>query len=269
METGTLTVPGAGIHYEVRGVGPVLLFIHGSGGDAGLFAPLADLLADRYTVVTYDRRAHSRSRVTGRMGEQRVAEHADDARLLLDAMGDEPAFVFATHSGALIGLDLLARSPARVRSMVVHEPPVAELLPDAERWHAMFREVYEIYRRDGMEPAVRWMSAEIGASGPPEPSAGLPAPVLEMLARIRANVEMSLAYEIRSFVRFRPELDLLRDAPLVVAGGAEARESFPYRAGAALAERLGGRVVEFPGDHVGYATHPAEFAAVLRGVLET
>jgi hypothetical protein len=50
MDTGTLTVPGAGIYYEMRGSGPTLL--HGGDGDAAMFGPLAGLLADRYTVIT-------------------------------------------------------------------------------------------------------------------------------------------------------------------------------------------------------------------------
>jgi hypothetical protein len=34
-----------------------------------------------------------------------------------------------------------------------------------------------------------------------------------------------------------------------------------------LAERLGRAVLDFPGGHVGYVTHPAEFAAQLAGVF--
>jgi pimeloyl-ACP methyl ester carboxylesterase len=59
--THTLTVPGARLHYEVRGRGPVLLMICGGIYDAAGYAALADRLADAYTVVTYDRRGNSRS----------------------------------------------------------------------------------------------------------------------------------------------------------------------------------------------------------------
>jgi hypothetical protein len=37
--------------------------------------------------------------------------------------------------------------------------------------------------------------------------------------------------------------------------------------GLALAERLGTRAVVFPGDHGGFGSHAAEFAAKLRDVL--
>jgi pimeloyl-ACP methyl ester carboxylesterase len=267
MDTGTLTVPGADIYYEVRGSGPALLLINGGDGDAAMFGPLAESLADRYTVITYDRRGGSRSRHTGPAAEQQIGEHATDAHLLLRALKGEPAYILGTSYGAMIGMDLLARHPGQVREFVAHEPLLVELLLDAGRWHTLFQEVYEIYRRDGFEPAMRKFSSQIGVDGPPEPPPGLPAPLLEMLARVRANLENCLAYELRSFTRFSPDLEALRDAPLTVASGTEATESLPYRTTAALAGCLGTQIVEFPGNHVGYLTQPAEFARTLRDVL--
>ena len=51
--TGPLKVSDATLHYEVCGTGPVLLLIPGGPADAGGFAPIRDVLSDRYTVVTY------------------------------------------------------------------------------------------------------------------------------------------------------------------------------------------------------------------------
>jgi pimeloyl-ACP methyl ester carboxylesterase len=53
----TLEVPGARLYYEVRGTGPLVVLV-GAPMDAGPFAPLADLLADDYTVLTTDPRGH-------------------------------------------------------------------------------------------------------------------------------------------------------------------------------------------------------------------
>ena len=52
-KTERLNVPGASIYYEVRGSGPLLLVV-GQPMTSGPFGPVADLLADRHTVVTYD-----------------------------------------------------------------------------------------------------------------------------------------------------------------------------------------------------------------------
>jgi pimeloyl-ACP methyl ester carboxylesterase len=52
----TLRVPGAALHYQMRGSGSVLLIVMGGGGDADAGRGIAVRLAERFTVVTYDRR---------------------------------------------------------------------------------------------------------------------------------------------------------------------------------------------------------------------
>ncbi len=65
MPTEVLAVPGAHLHYQVRGSGPVLLLIPGGVMDAAMFARVVVPLADRYTVVTYDPRGISSSTLDG------------------------------------------------------------------------------------------------------------------------------------------------------------------------------------------------------------
>ncbi|NEB79479.1 alpha/beta fold hydrolase, partial [Streptomyces sp. SID14478] len=108
----TLRVPGAALHYELRGEGPPLLLLPGAGGDAAVLDPVADALTDTFTVLTHDPRGYSRSTLDGPHTEQQVAVHADDALRLLDAVAPgEPAYVAGASSGAIVTLDLLARHP--------------------------------------------------------------------------------------------------------------------------------------------------------------
>src|SRR5436190_10157279 len=100
METRTLEVPGATLYLEVRGSGhPVLLLITGGPTDAGMFTDLAGRLADRYTVVSYDQRGHSRSTLEDEPQDIPVALHADDATAILASVGDEPAYVYGNSGG--------------------------------------------------------------------------------------------------------------------------------------------------------------------------
>jgi pimeloyl-ACP methyl ester carboxylesterase len=122
MQTRTLEAPGASLYYEVRGSGPVLLMIPGGPMDAAGFAPLADALADRYTVVTCDCRGNSRSTAEGPKDDLTVGVFADDAHRLLTAVTSEPAFVLGSSGGASYGLDLVARYPEQVRTLVAHVP---------------------------------------------------------------------------------------------------------------------------------------------------
>ena len=68
----TLKVRGASLHYKVQGSGPVLLIIPGMPADAGFYSVLARQLTDTYTVVAYDPRGISRSRLDGPPEDQRV-----------------------------------------------------------------------------------------------------------------------------------------------------------------------------------------------------
>ncbi|MFI6735752.1 alpha/beta fold hydrolase [Nonomuraea sp. NPDC050451] len=267
MQTGMLAVPGAELYHEVRGSGPALLVILGGGSDAAMAAPLAEALSGDYTVITYDRRGATRSPLAGPPAGQRIEEHADDALRLLAEAGPEPAHVFATHSGALIALDLLARHPGRVRRLVAHEPASFDLLPDAAHWRAVEREAVEICEREGIGPASHWLGEATGVSAPPEPAAGLPEWVRDMLTRMTANIETSLRYEMRSFCRFVPDARALRGAPLTVASGAETRGKLMHRCTLAVAEHLGVEAVELPGDYVGYLSNPPAFVEGLRPLL--
>jgi len=46
------------LYYGARGDGPPLLLIMGASGYGGVFGRFAELLADEFTVVSYDRRGN-------------------------------------------------------------------------------------------------------------------------------------------------------------------------------------------------------------------
>ena len=254
------------LHEEVHGSGPVLLLIPGGNGDADGYARIAGPLAQRYTVVGYDRRGFARSAGAAATAGDRLSADTDDVRDLIDKHATGPAAVFGSSSGAIVGLELLRRYPDRVATLVAHEPPLLTLLSDADERLAFIDGVYETYRREGVAAAMAVFLAGIGLERP----AGAPPPA-PMLARMRANQEYWLEHELRQYARAVPDLDALRAHVdrLVLAGGAESRERghLPYRPAVVLAERLGAGLVEFPGGHLGYLTHPAAFAERLTGVL--
>jgi pimeloyl-ACP methyl ester carboxylesterase len=105
--------------------------------------------ASRRTVVTYDPRGADRSRRTDGATESTPGEHADDLSRLIDALGAGPGDVFASSGGAVNALVLVARYPERVRTLVAHEPPAVQLLPDREPALAACRHVHDTYARAG------------------------------------------------------------------------------------------------------------------------
>jgi len=264
----SLDVPGARLHYEVRGRGPLLLVI-GSPMAAAEFAPLAHALATDHTVVTYDPRGFGGSPVDDPDGPSNPDLRADDVAAILDALGAPSADVFGSSGGAVTGLALVARHPGRVGTLVAHEPPLLELLPDAEAQRAATADIVETFRAEGLQAA--WMKFMVNAGfdvaafgsdadGPPEP----------------ANPEQALAEGARFFLhdlvpttQYVPDFEALRASAsrIVVGLGAESGHLLTQRTSVAVAERLGLDTTEFPGDHGGFMGAPTEFATRLRQLL--
>ena len=90
------------LYYEVRGTGPPFLLIMGATGDGGHFDAFAELLADEFTVISYDRRGNGRSPAPTGWTTTSPEEQADDAAALLDVLGIGPAAVFGTSSGGTL-----------------------------------------------------------------------------------------------------------------------------------------------------------------------
>ncbi len=262
LERGTLAVPGATLYFEVRGSGPPMLLIPGSISDAVVFEPLAAVLSADHRVISYDPRGISRSPLDGPPVDQRVEVQADDAHRLVEHLTEpdepgEPVTVFGSCGGGLVALELAVHHPELIRTVVAHEPPAMELLPDAERYRALLDQVHELFRREGVEPALRELQPLFGnRSAPPLP---------ECLD----NHAFFLAHLLLPFTRFVPDLAALAASAdrIVVAGGRDSRGDPVHRPAVALAARLGRRPVEFPGGHVGYAKDPDAFAARLVEVL--
>ena len=153
-KTHTLDAPGAVLHYDVRSndasTEPVLLLIGSPMGAAG-FVTLAGHFTDR-TVVTYDPRGAGRSKRTDGASRSTTEEHADDLHRLIGALDAGPVDIFASSGGAVNALALVARHPEQVRTLVAHEPPAAQELPDREPALAACEGIHETYLREGYRP---------------------------------------------------------------------------------------------------------------------
>src|SRR5262249_42995740 len=141
MNTGCVETEGDEIFYEVRGQGPPHLMISGGGGDAGVFSFVADIQADEYKVITYDRLGNSRSTRRDPQNYE-ISQQSRDAVALLRAVGETAALVFGNSGGAVIALDLAKTQPQAIKAAVAHEPPVVRVLPDSERWRRFFASVH-------------------------------------------------------------------------------------------------------------------------------
>jgi pimeloyl-ACP methyl ester carboxylesterase len=281
-DTHTVDAPGATVTYDVHAAEgstePILLMI-GSPMDASGFAALAAQFPDR-TVVTYDPRGTGRSERTA-TGEATPEQHADDVHRVISALGGGPVDLFASSGGAVNALALVARHPEQVRTLVAHEPPAAQLVPDREAALAAVQDIRRTYEREGFGPALAKFIALTSFSGP------VPADYTERPAPDPADFGLPteddgtrddplLGQNIITCTHYEPDFDALRKAStrIVVAVGAESEGELAHRGGEAVAERLGTEPVTFPSHHggflppeFGFPGKPEEFAVTLRKVL--
>jgi pimeloyl-ACP methyl ester carboxylesterase len=263
-------VPGARLHVEARGAGPLLLLIVGGNGDPASYAGIAPRLAGRHTVLSWARRGFVRSPLDGPPPATagRIAADVADAAALIRGHGDA-ADVFGSSAGAIVALELVARHPELVRTAVVHEPPILDLLDDPQEWHDRFAAIAATYRDHGMQQAMAEFAAAVGL-GPlasPTPRSEL-APLLDRMAE---NRRFWFAHEFRQYPAHPVDFDALAPVAgkIVPAAGVDSRDrgAMPYLPTVALARRLGRALTELPGGHVGYVAHPEAFADVLETLL--
>lgn len=265
----SLTVPGAVLHYETFGSGPLFVFIQGAQGTGKVFHPSAQLLSKQFTVLCWDRRGYSQSHCVGAQDfSQRLQTDADDAHRLIEHLSPNTgAIVFGTSSGALVAQQLLASHPESVIKLIAHEPPAFSLLPEEFKMQAygLMKHVYDTYRAQGIETAIQVFSSAISEGTDSE--AMLHAMDAKRGDEIRANCMFWLEFEMRQYTSAEVDVEGLRRGKekLVLVAGEESADGPGLGPLKVLAGMLGMDIKRVPGAHLGYTVEPEKFA---RGVLE-
>jgi pimeloyl-ACP methyl ester carboxylesterase len=274
------------IAYDVHGPLPTAdgrppLLMIGQPMEAGGFSTLASYFPER-TVVTYDPRGLGRSaRKDGRV-ENVPTVQARDVHAVIEALGAGPVDMFASSGGAVAALALVAAHPDDVLTLVAHEPPMIEVLPDAEaaeRARQGFRDVYEAKGWGAGMAAFIAMTSwqgeftdEYFAQPAPDPAQfGMPT------EDNGSRDDPLLSDRSSAVTSYEPDVGALTAAPtrIVIAVGEESANTFTGRTAVATAELLGQEATVFPSHHggflggeFGYAGQPEAFARKLHEVLD-
>jgi 3-oxoadipate enol-lactonase len=109
---------GLELYYELQGSGPRLLVISGTGGDLRRRPGTMDSpLPRHFTVLAYDQRGLGRSGKPDR--PYSMADYADDAAGLMDAVGWDKALVVGISFGGMVAQEFALRHPARVERLAL------------------------------------------------------------------------------------------------------------------------------------------------------
>ena len=114
----TTSADGTPIAYDRVGDGPPLIIVGGAWNTRASATELAERLADKFTVYTYDRRGRGDS---GDTQPYAVEREVEDLEAVIGASGGSAA-LFGQSSGGALALETTARS-VRVSRLAVHEIP--------------------------------------------------------------------------------------------------------------------------------------------------
>lgn len=149
---------GTKIAFERSGSGPSLVLVDAAGSYRafGPLRSLAGVLADHFTVFTYDRRGRGESTDTHPYA---VAKEVDDVAALIDEAGGS-AYLYGVSSGALLALHAAASGLA-IPKLALFEPPIGNE-EDRPAELAFTTELAELVAADRRGDAVDLFHRSIG-----------------------------------------------------------------------------------------------------------
>ena len=150
---------GTRIAFEKTGKGPSLILVGGALSDRKGAAELAQALAPRFTVYTYDRRGRGDS--TDR-SPYAVQHEVEDLEALIDAAGGS-AQVYGKSSGAALALHGAASLDGKVKKLAIYEPPFSEAEGAAQEWKSFRKKVDALLATNRRDEAVTAFMKFVGA----------------------------------------------------------------------------------------------------------
>ena len=106
------------LYYERQGSGPRLLYISGTGGDLRRKPSVFERpIAHHFNILTYDQRGLGQT--SKPEADYTMADYAEDAVALLDAVGWDRCHVMGVSFGGMVAQEVAIRYPERVERLVL------------------------------------------------------------------------------------------------------------------------------------------------------
>lgn len=114
---GTLQRPDCGLHYEVTGEGPAIVFAHGLGGNQLSWWQQVAHFAPRHTCVTFAHRGFAPSSTIP--GGPNPADYADDLDALITHLELADVCIVAQSMGGWTSVEYALRRKGRLKALVL------------------------------------------------------------------------------------------------------------------------------------------------------
>lgn len=267
----TVDFDGVELFYERSGSGDRVVMTHGAWSDGRAWQAVTEHLSDRFEIVVWDRRGHSRSGDTEGPGSCR--QDAADLAALIEHLDGTPVHAVGNSAGGNVVLNLVTLRPDLVKSAAVHEPGPFGLLADSDDRRlrelmkhemAMTEHVERLVAAGRHREAARYFVDNVAVG--PGAWDSFPDELKQTIEGNAATVPDDLrdGWDVGSV-----DLDALSVSrvPLLISTGTESPE---LEAGAAreLARRVPALLEVIPGvGHIPHRTHPEEYAAMVSGFI--
>jgi 3-oxoadipate enol-lactonase len=254
-----LIEPRPRIAVDVQGSGPLLLFLHGIGGNRSNWRGQLPVFSGEFTAAAWDARGYGRS--DDYDGPLDFADFSADLLRVIDHFGAERAHLCGLSMGGRIAMDFHDRHPERVASLTLcdTQPGLAQMPAEKRREFIRLRQEP---LRAGKTPAEIAPDVARSLVGPKASSAALQLLIDSMAALHTGSylktIEASFLYERA------PKLESIR-VPTHIVVGADDRLTPPELARGMAARIAGAALTIIPeAGHLSNLEQPERFnAAVL------
>lgn len=271
-----------------EGSGPTLLLIHGVACDSEFFRQASAILAEHFTVISYDRRGYSRSIPAEGETDFSVWAHAEDAAEIIRAerkrVNEEEVcleasdqkmnnkieeqskakdgqnagvFVAGCSAGGAVTAALATKYPELVRQVFLHEPLMrgsGELAAEQEAFWEKLRKGAEKHRI--ITCMMHFVNAMGGMNRDKEGQS------MEQQSRNLKNLELFLEKEMDSFSSLKLD-DFDISVPVTVACGSDDRTGMFHRSAYQAVDTKGWKHRIVPGYHNFASDEPEMFAQCI------
>lgn len=251
--------PAPRVALEVAGQGPLVVLLHGIGGNRKAWFEQIAALAPEFTVAAWDARGYGES--DDYEGPLEFGDFARDLARVLDAFGVQRAHLVGCSMGGRIALDFYARWAERVATLVLADTSAGSERVASAAEVEKFLAIRKQPLLEGRTP--RDIAPEIAKTlVGPGTSAEAFERVIESLAELHRDSYLKTLDTVTRYTAF-PPFEGIRVPTLVVVGEHDRIATPEYARG--MAERIPGARCEViaGGSHVSNMDRPAEFNALL------
>ena len=236
------------------------LLIHGIASDAEYYNESAQVLADKYHVITYNRPGYSRSKAGTDAGT--VPGQALQTKEMLDMLAPEGTYIAASSAGCLIAYELAARWPDMVKGMLLYEPPLSKDAKILQPFPELAKVLKTMNEKKRMAKSLMMF---INVSGGYDETAK--SEPMKQQQQNFINYQYFLDNEMESLLGYAggsiPEICV----PAAIAVGDMDEKGLFNRAGTTFAEAMGYPLIQVHGYHNFPKDRPQEFAELVSRMI--